>query len=323
MRRAAWIGAVIVAVLLCTEMPGRSQQVGATPIFGGRGGSDFTDLQPAVGTRVIEVRIWSGDRIDSVQLVYAAPNAGESLGVRHGGSGGRMSPLRLQADEYITGISGRYGDNIDSMRIHTNRRVSPLYGGRGGDRDYAVQVPSGMQAVGFAGRTGDLVDAIGLIYVPIPRQREQRFPQTQLAGGRGGRAFSDQDIPVNARVAEVRIQSGDLIDSVQLIYVLPDGRYVDGVRHGGRSGRASSFRLDRDEYIIGIFGRCGDNIDSLAIQTNKRSSPIFGGRGGNRDYRLTVPSGNQALGFAGRAGSYLDAIGLTYTRIYGGRVYRR
>jgi hypothetical protein len=39
---------------------------------------------------------------------------------------------------------------------------------------------------------------------------------------------------------------------------------------------------------------------------------MFGGRGGRSDFRIDVPPGSQAVGFAGRAGDYVDAIGLTY-----------
>jgi len=324
MHRITSFGMIVAAVLLLGGTLGFPQQYSTTEIAGGRGGDEFSDYQPPSGARVAEVRIRAGDTIDAVQMVYNLPNGRTVMGPRHGGSGGRPTTFRLDPDEYIIGLTGRNGDTIDSLRIITNKRTSTQFGGNGGDRRYRIEVPNGSQAIGFTGRSGDTVDAIGLVYGSLPRRRDvfsadQTMPgqanQTQLAGGRGGRPYADQEIAPGARIAEVIVRAGDTIDAVQAIYVLADGRFVEGEQHGGSGGRRYSFRLDRDEYIIGLAGRFGDTIDSLRIVTNKRTSQAFGGRGGTRDYRLDVPSGNQAIGFAGRAGGTLDAIGLVFRRM--------
>jgi len=307
----AILPAVIFALMLLSggEAPVFAQKSGATEVVGGRGGSVFSDSEPQTGARVLEVRIRSGDRLDSVQMVIALRDGSSAANPRHGGSGGSLVTFRLDSGEYIIGLSGHYGDQIDSMRIHTNKRTSPLYGGRGGDRDYRVDVPSGNQAVGFAGRAGDNVDAIGLIFAPL---QQAQGNQTALAGGRGGSEFSADEIAAGARVIEVRVFAGDRIDAIQAVYSLSDGRIVEGARRGGRGGRGEKFRLDSDEYIVGLSGRCGDQIDSLRIHTNKRTSQVFGGSGGSRDFQIDVPSGSQAVGFVGRSGRHLDAIGLTH-----------
>jgi hypothetical protein len=319
MNRAVYSGAVPALVLLCCIAPAAiGQQFARTEVIGGSGGRSFSEPELPEGARVMEVRVRSGEFVDSVQMVYMLAGGRTETGPRRGGSGGRNSSFRLDSDEYITGISGRYGDLIDSLRIHTNKRTSPLFGGRGGERDYRIDVPAGYQAIGFAGRSGSYLDAIGLAYIPI----DTRTTQTRIEGGRGGSPFADQDIPERARISEVRVRTGDLVDSIQLVYTLPDGRRVEGARHGGRGGRTQVFRLQADEYITGLSGRYGDYIDSLRIHTNRRTSPLFGGRGGNRNYRIDVPSGNQAVGLAGRAGSFLDAVGLTYKPL-GSRSRRR
>ena len=197
---------------------------------------------------------------------------------------------------------------------------------------FQIEVPTGSQAVGFTGRSSALIDAIGLTYTPLNRSIGGRYgeryggrqvaqagtvqyQQTQLYGGSGGNPFSDQDIPASARIGEIRIFSSDRVDSVQMIYVLPDGRTMEGERYGGSGGRQRVFRLDADEYVTGISGRYGDMIHSLRIHTNKKSSPLYGGPGGSRNFSIEVPTGSQAVGFVGRAGQYLDAIGLVHTRI--------
>ena len=105
------------------------------------------------------------------------------------------------------------------------------------------------------------------------------------------------------------------IEAIQAIYLLPDGRTIEGQRHGGSGGRESVFRLDSDEYIVGLSGRYGDTVDSLRIHTTQRTTQLFGGQGGSRDYRIDVPVQNEAVGFAGRAGDSLDAIGLAYSAV--------
>jgi hypothetical protein len=259
------------------------------------------------------VHVYSGEAVDSLQLLYTLPDGRTQLSPRHGGSGGRQNIFQLASDEYIIGLSGRYGDYVDSLRIHTNRRTSPLYGGRGGNWDYRVDVASGNYAVGFAGRAGDYLDAIGLLYVPI----YVATTEAGVYGGRGGTPFSDTSAPVGARISEVRVYAGEFIDGIQAVYTLSDGRALEGPVHGGTGGRMTLFRLDSGEYITGISGRYGEVVDSLTLQTNKRSSQAFGGRGGDRNFSFQVPTGNQAIGFTGRAGRYLDAIGLNYTPLRG------
>ena len=153
-----------------------------------------------------------------------------------------------------------------------------------------------------------------LVLIAAVASYAQQTGSTQVAGGSGGSAFSDPAPQQGARILEVRVRVGEQVDSVQFLYGLPNGSSYEGPRHGGGGGTLNTFRLDSDEYLVGISGRSGDFIDSISFQTNKRTSPVFGGRGGSRDYNLQVPEGNQATGFTGRSGNYLDAIGLTYAR---------
>ena len=289
---------------------GFGQQPAATATAGGTGGSAFRDGDIPAGARVAEIHVYSGKAVDSVQMIYAFPDGRTLAGARHGGAGGRQNIFRLDADEYIVGLSGRYGDYLDSLQIQTNKRTTPAYGGSGGSRNYRVDVPSGNHGVGFVGRSGDYLDAIGLTYLPLTLRIAG---QTEIAGGRGGAAFSDRDIPMGAKISEIRIRSGQSIDSIQAVYVLQDGRAFEGPGHGGRGGNLNVFRLEADEYITGLSGRYGDYLDSLTITTNRRKSQVFGGRGGSRNFAISVPAGNQVSGLTGRSGEYLDAIGLLYS----------
>ena len=300
---------VLSALVFGTSRFGFSQQPATTNIAGGQGGFLFADTEIPSGSRVIEVHVFSGKFVDAVQMAYRLPDGRILMGPKHGGPGGQQNIFRIDSDEYITGISGLYGKYIDSLQIHTNKRTSPVFGGSGGDRQYRINVPDRNHAVGFTGRSAEYLDAVGLTYLPI---RIQQISQTNISGGNGGSEFSDTDIPVGARISEIRIRSSQFVDSIQAVYVLREGSIFEGPVHGGGGGNFRVFRLDSDEYITGVSGRYGSFIDSIVIQTNKRTSPVFGGRGGNRSYRISVPPGNQAIGFVGRAGKYLDAIGLNY-----------
>lgn len=304
--------ALIFLVLAGLACVGYAQQPSATNIAGGRGGNQFADTRASSDARILEIQVCAGDRVDSVQVVYQLPDGRAVSGQRHGGSGGSTHVFRLDSDEYVTAISGRYGDTVDSMTIQTNKRSSPRFGGSGGSKDYRLEIPYGNQAVGFLGRSGQYLDAVGLLYAPLPAAQAS---QGVIFGGRGGSAFSDDNIPAGARISEIRVRAGDRIDSIQAIYTLANGQTMEGSRHGGGGGKLNTFRLDSDEYVIGIYGRYGDNVDSIAIRTNKRTSPVFGGRGGNKDFQINAPDGSMAIGFLGRSGQHLDAIGLTYVSI--------
>ncbi len=301
-----------IAISICVSLTGFAQQPIPTRVVGGQGGIQFSDVEIPPGVRVLEVYVFYGNYIDAVQMRYVLPNGRTVEGPRRGGPGGQQRVFRIDSDEYIIGLSGRYGNYIDSLQVHTNKRTSPLFGGSGGRFDYHIDVAPGNQAVGFVGRAGNYLDAIGLTFTPITIRQAG---QTTIAGGEGGTAFSDRDIPLGARISEVRVRSGNAIDAIQAVYVLQDGRLLEGPVHGGLGGNSSVFRLDPDEYIVGISGRFGLYIDSISIQTNKRSSQVFGGPGGSRNFQISVPQGNQAIGFAGRSGKYLDAIGLNYTTV--------
>lgn len=281
----------------------------ATQMAGGTGGNLFQDDLIPPDARILEVRIASGAFIDSVQLVYALADGRTATSRLHGGTGGQVNPFRLDADEFVIGISGRYGNNLDSLRIHTNKRTSPTYGGSGGRQDFRIDVPQGNQAVGFIGRSGRYVDAIGLIYGPVYLKAAG---QTRTAGGSGGSSFTDTQIPFGARISEIRVNAGKYVDGIQAVYILPDGSTFEGAHHGGSGGNLQVFRLEANEYITGISGRHGEYVDSLKIHTNRRTSAQFGGTGGRQSFRIDVPSGNMAVALIGRAGSYMDAIGLSY-----------
>ncbi len=93
---------------------------------GGTGGGSFKDSSIPPDSRVVEVRIRAERFVNSLQIIYE--KGGKQP--EHGGKDGRRYSFKLDRFEYITGISGKYGRFIESIRIHTNKQISRRFGGR-------------------------------------------------------------------------------------------------------------------------------------------------------------------------------------------------
>ncbi len=136
---------------------------------GGYGGSSFSWGNSSViarATRVSRVVVRSGNRIDAIRFEYQ--NRDGSFGtLSAGGQGGSECFLILAEGEYITQITGRYGAEIDSIRIVTNRGNSRTCGGGGGRENFAYSAPQGQAIWGIFGREGRRIDALGVFYGPI------------------------------------------------------------------------------------------------------------------------------------------------------------
>jgi endonuclease/exonuclease/phosphatase family metal-dependent hydrolase len=133
----------------------------ASDEFGGPHGTPFTDVAAAAGGTVPRaVTLRGGSRLDAV-----------TLAVRHGGTGGADSTLRLAAGEHLVGITlsqGKYNNQtrIFSARLVTDRGNAVSAGKATGDT-VTHTAPSGWQIVGFTGRAGDEIDKLGVLFAPI------------------------------------------------------------------------------------------------------------------------------------------------------------
>lgn len=131
-----------------------------------------------------------------------------------------------------------------------------------------------------------------------------------LSGGDGGLPIEGYVIPPGARICEIEVTSGWYVDSIRVIYT-----DAEGVAHalpgfGGNGSYAHRFTLEPNEYLIGISGRSGRYIDSIAFHTNLRVSPTYGGDSGENSFTFLAPEASEVVGFFGRADWYVDAIGI-------------
>lgn len=134
-------------------------------------GREFSDEATREGSKIVEVRLRHGRLIDSIQLVCEIPDGERHELPAHGGGGGQLSVFTLDRDEFLTGISGTYGASVDTIRLHTNKQTSAPFGGAntsGGPANYLYEAPEGYEIVGFWGRSGDMIDAIGIIFRQRP-----------------------------------------------------------------------------------------------------------------------------------------------------------
>jgi hypothetical protein len=131
---------------------------------GGKGGAVFDEpagFAEAQVNNIAELRVRSGAYIDSIQVVYITPRQS----VQHGGNGGTLSVFRLEPDEYITVLGGKYGDYVDSLYIQTSKGRNQRWGGSGGNAQFIYRAPKGSWIGGFLGRSGNYLDAIGVYFV--------------------------------------------------------------------------------------------------------------------------------------------------------------
>ena len=80
---------------------------------------------------------------------------------------GEWNGFQLQPGEHLIGVAGRFGDSIDSLRFYTTK-LSYSFGDNGGTTDFGYSAPTGQRIVGLFGRTGTRIDAIGVLFAPIP-----------------------------------------------------------------------------------------------------------------------------------------------------------
>lgn len=91
--------------------------------------------------------------------------------------------------EFLTGVSGsygrnQYGDNIRSLKIHTNIAVYGPFGARNGEgTPFSFRAEDGM-ITGFHGRAGRYLDAIGLYIAPICSDSEVMMKKKKHSGMR-------------------------------------------------------------------------------------------------------------------------------------------
>jgi predicted flap endonuclease-1-like 5' DNA nuclease len=130
---------------------------------GGFGGQPFGDYVMPEGARLREIHVFANWCVDGLQFIFVNREGDPGGLPKVGAAGGIHHVFYLEEDECLTGISGRSGWYIDSIQFHTSNRSSHVYGGVGGEEDYALRAAEGQEIVGLFGREGWYVDALGIV----------------------------------------------------------------------------------------------------------------------------------------------------------------
>lgn len=133
-------------------------------------------------------------------------------------------------------------------------------------------------------------------------------PQTRVVGGPGGAPFADQS-PPGMRLIGVAVRTGGAVDAVAAVLRRPNGERFPVPSHGGPGGSPGEFSLQEGETLTGLNVWAGQFVEAIQFETNRRQSGVYGQPRG-APQRIAVPSGQHAVGFVGRSGIYVDAIGL-------------
>ena len=203
-------------------------------MFGGNGGREFVTHLHTHGEQISEIRVAAGDFVDGLQIVFTnALGQPDELPIV-GGDGGTRADFVLDEDEYLVGISGRYGDFIDQIQFHTNKRVSPVYGGSGGDV-FSLYAAEGEEVAGFFGRAGWFIDAIGIATRPIekpeaaPSMAEKATGAMTAALGFVQEKVAEAQGKVVEKVAEVQEKAAEVVEKVTREAKPKDLQKIEGI----------------------------------------------------------------------------------------------
>jgi len=137
---------------------------------GGKGGDGFEDTPPPKA-KISQVNIWVKEDDDKAVIhAIQVEWLDDSNSDIHGEAAKYpMHHVTLRDDEYLVGISGKCGDHLDKITFHTTNKDYP-FGGTGGDVEFYYNLSDDgvsirdIHIVGFMGRDGDVIDAIGCIF---------------------------------------------------------------------------------------------------------------------------------------------------------------
>ena len=143
--------------------------------------------------------------------------------------------------------------------------------------------------------------------------------ESPVFGGNGGFHFSDANqITEQTKVTSVKVRMGALVDQISI--TLNSG---ESFKHGGDGGHEKTLTLATDEYISSVtitiinksffdqpVGFSGRFLSSIEIKTNKNNSLLAGQPDDLSKIIIKAPEKHQIVGFHGRAGSFIDQLGI-------------
>ncbi len=151
-----------------------------TAIVGGNGGIKFSDYDIPKNMQLSEVHVFAKHHIDSIKFIYRDEKGKTTMMPPIGGLGGFLHVFTLDKGEYLTGISGQHEWCINSLVLHTNKRISEVIGRREGT-SFVLNVPKGKQVTGLFGHFDWYIDSLGLVSNDAPGRKTPAKPKAKAA----------------------------------------------------------------------------------------------------------------------------------------------
>ncbi|KAM3749720.1 hypothetical protein ACB098_05G208500 [Castanea mollissima] len=244
-----------------------------------------------------KIEIVNGNVIDSISFKYK-DECGVLQTLKVGGAGSQKPGQKTNKAVY-----GPYG-TVDGKPFRHNGGV----------------------IVGFHGYAGEFVDAIGA-YATLPYVNttlKEPDHTTKMAvprgpGPWGGHGGTEWDDGIFLAIRELQLHVGDsVIHAIRVLYESKDGEPVWSPKHGGDGcDQIKTIKLEvSEEFLVRIAGFYGPvkgrdsfkALRSITFYTNKAKYGPYGDEIGDA-FTSSVTSG-KVVGFHGRSGVYLDAIGV-------------
>ncbi|GKV44482.1 hypothetical protein SLEP1_g51663 [Rubroshorea leprosula] len=278
--------------------------------WGGSGGDPWS-FKASLG--ITEIIIHEQVNIKSISFKGASGHISGTFGGRNPNARGEEKKIEIRwPSEYLKSISGTYGDYngllvIRSLSFTTNLTTYGPFGTTTGGQQFSIPIPESV-LVGFHGRSGYYLDALGILVQPVPSHGSISFGPW---GGPGGDPFSFR---VGSWIKEIIVHERNNIKSI----AFKDANGHEYGKFGGNNpndtGDKKTIEIDGPlEHLTSITGTYGNYagmtvITSLSFVTNLTTHGPFGTATGTS---FSMPmEGSLVNGFHGRGGHYLDAIGI-------------
>lgn len=293
-------------------------QVDQGPVGSGHGSASSNGFIVPAGATITGVFVCHGDYINGIGLQVTQNDQTSLLNL--GGTGATHDFFTLNPGEYITGFAGSYGDVINTLVIYTNQRCSAQYGSVEGGARYYLTLPANLTLAGMLGaQTGGNVEMCSL-GITAQEQSPVAVPTSCPAvrmgpGGDAGGGPWLESLPYGAQFQTIRVwATGSDVCGFQVLMQSGGNTLPNPQVYGSQSGTESSLNFQANEYITSVTGTCagtGDgNVNTLTITTTNLQVMKCGSNAGPFVFNFSAPPGGQILGFFGRAGSKIDAIGV-------------
>ncbi|CAL5096101.1 unnamed protein product [Urochloa decumbens] len=136
-------------------------------------------------------------------------------------------------------------------------------------------------------------------------------------GGNGG-TFFDVTNPPPTRLDNITIRAAGLIDSIGFSYVDEAGNKRTAGPFGGTGGQLTTIQFAPNEWVTKLSGTIVEasasegkpTMASLEFETNIRKYGPYGTVNQDYSFSIPLPKGLIIAGFFGRAGRFIDAIGV-------------